>query len=108
MDKLTIQTENTVLKINTQSIVVSPVNSVNGKTGTVVLTAEDVGADSLGSAQAVQEQVDALSADVDLKANTDDVNAALALKANSADVDSQFTSLSSAVAAKANKAYVDQ
>jgi hypothetical protein len=84
------------------------VYSVNGKTGTVVLTAEDVGADSLGSAQAVQEQVDALSAEVDLKANTDDVNAALALKANSADVDAQFTSLSSAVSAKANKAYVDQ
>ena len=108
MDKLTIQTEKTVLKINTQSIVVSPVNSVNGKTGTVVLTAEDVGVDSLGSAQAVQEQVDALSADVDLKANADDVNAALALKANSADVDAQFTSLSSAVSAKANKVYVDQ
>lgn len=108
MDKLTIQTEKTVLKINTQSIVVSPVNSVNGKTGTVVLTAEDVGADSLGSAQAVQEQVDALSDKVDLKANTDDVNSALTLKANSADVDSQFTSLLSAVAAKANKAYVDQ
>lgn len=108
MDKLTIQTETTVLKINTQSIVVSPVNSVNGKTGTVVLTAEDVGADSLGSAQAVQEQVDALSADVDLKANAYDVNAALALKANSADVDAQFTSLSNAVAAKANKVYVDQ
>ncbi|ENX03637.1 hypothetical protein F900_00731 [Acinetobacter modestus] len=108
MDKLTIQTEKTVLKINTQSIVVSPVNSVNGKTGTVVLSAEDVGADSLGSAQAVQENVDSLSAEVDLKANADDVNAALALKANSADVDAQFTSLSSAVAAKANKAYVDQ
>jgi hypothetical protein len=43
MDKLTIQTETTVLKINTQSIVVSPVNSVNGKTGVVVLSAEDVG-----------------------------------------------------------------
>lgn len=84
------------------------VNSVNGKTGKVVLSAEDVGADSLGSAQAVQEQVDALSAEVDLKANSDDVNAVLALKANSADVDAQFTSLSSAVAAKANKAYVDQ
>ncbi|WP_336938950.1 hypothetical protein [Acinetobacter modestus] len=84
------------------------VYSVNGKTGTVVLTAEDVGADSLGSAQAVQEQVDALSAEVDLKANTDDVNTELALKANSADVDSQFTSLSSAVSAKANKSYVDQ
>lgn len=108
MDKLTIQTEKTVLKINTQSIVVSPVNSVNGKTGTVVLTAEDVGADSLGSAQAVQENVDSLSTEVDLKANSDDVNAVLALKANSADVDAQFTSLSSAVAAKANKVYVDQ
>lgn len=84
------------------------VYSVNGKTGTVVLIAEDVGADSLGSAQAVQDQVNALSADVDLKANTDDVNSALALKANNADVDAQFTSLSSAVSAKANKAYVDQ
>ena len=79
MDKLTIQTEKTVLKINTQSIVVSPVNSVNGKTGVVVLSAEDVEADSLGSAQAVQEQVDALSAEVDLKANTDDLNQVLAL-----------------------------
>ncbi|MEN4984028.1 hypothetical protein [Acinetobacter modestus] len=84
------------------------VYSVNGKTGTVVLSAEDVGADSLGSAQAVQDQVDVLCAEVHLKANADDVNAALVLKANSADVDAQFTSLSSAVAAKANNAYVDQ
>lgn len=74
MDKLTIRTETTVLKLNIQSIVVSPVNSVNGKNGTILLTAEDVGADPLGSAQAVQENVDAeikpqideLRADVDL------------------------------------------
>ncbi|MCH7331363.1 hypothetical protein [Acinetobacter modestus] len=79
MDKLTIQTDTTVLKINTQSIVVSPVNSVNGKTGVVVLSAEDVGADSLGSAQAVQEQVDALSAEVEQKASTDDLNQVLTL-----------------------------
>lgn len=110
MDKLTIKTNTTVLKINTQSIVITggSVESVNGKTGAVVLSAEDVGADSFGSAEAVQESVDTLSVEVELKANTDGVNSALALKANSADVDAQFTSLSSAVSAKANKAYVDQ
>lgn len=50
------------------------VYSVNGKTDTVTLNAEDVGADPLGSAQAVQENVDAeikpqieeLRSDVDL------------------------------------------
>ncbi|MDH0030301.1 MULTISPECIES: hypothetical protein [unclassified Acinetobacter] len=93
MDKLTIKTENTVLKLYTQSLVVSLVESVNGKTGVVVLNANDVGSDVAGSAATVQQNLDeavnslnnelsALSGEVETKANAAAVVQALATKAD--------------------------
>ena len=38
----------------------SSVTSVNGKTGSVILTAQDVGADVQGSSQTVQNNVDSV------------------------------------------------
>lgn len=68
MDKLTIKTDNIVLRLNTGSIVVSggKIESVNGKTDSdVVLDAADVGAEPLGSVQQakdeIQPQIESLS-----------------------------------------------
>lgn len=60
MDKLTIKTNTTVLKINTQSIAIAggSVDSVNGKTGVIVLNAEDIGADQTGAADQVKSQLE--------------------------------------------------
>lgn len=92
----------------------SSVESVNGKTGAVVLNAADVGADPFGSAQAVQESVDALSSNVDQlsnrvdqKANTEDVDQALSLKSDKTYVDSQDQSLLDQINTKVDANYVN-
>ncbi|USA53884.1 hypothetical protein NDN13_01440 [Acinetobacter sp. C32I] len=101
MDKLTIKTENIVLKLNTGSIVVTggAVQSVQGKTGAVILDAIDVDAEPLGSVANLKAYVDgqdALKANkdyvdeenqllreqIDLKANAQAVNQALSTKAD--------------------------
>ncbi|MCH7381594.1 MULTISPECIES: hypothetical protein [Acinetobacter] len=101
MDKLTIKTENIVLKLNTGSIVVAggAVQSVQGKTGAVILDAIDVDAEPLGSVanlKAYVDDQDALKANkdyvdeenqllheqIDLKANAQAVNQALSTKAD--------------------------
>lgn len=60
----------------------SSVTSVNGKTGSVILTAQDVGADVQGSSQTVQNNVDTLAIVVDTKANANAVIQSLVLKAD--------------------------
>lgn len=67
------------------------VSSVNGKVGTVVLNAADVGADALGTADAVQLNVDALADIVDAKADVAAVNQSLSLKADTAVVNQSLS-----------------
>lgn len=94
MDKLTIKTDNIVLKLNTGSIVVSggAVQSVNGKTGAVTLDANDVGAEPLGSVANLKTYVDEQDA----------------LKANITYVDSEVGALQAAIDLKADNEHVDQ
>lgn len=83
----------------------SPVRSVNGKIGDVVLDSIDVDAEPLGSVAALRvyvEEQDALKADITY------VDAQDSLKADKSYVDQQLGDLATSVGAKANKVYVDQ
>ena len=111
--------ESFFLPLGGVSITEIPVTSVNGKIGDVVLNANDVEADALGSAATVQMQVsqdlaaqqseiNALSLLVDTKANSTAVLQALGEKADKSYVDTQDSLLQDQIDLKADAIAVSQ